>query len=148
MKFKSVLSRLTGISTPVFGVSWQPQEAAVDAATRVLTFLEDRRVLYVPSEVEVPAHCVASVLKIRSFLTVEIGRASLGDPLEESLRAMRASCRRFLKVAYAADGRWLGRSCLPPRSFSPVGVRFSSRSAPRGVRHPHRPNRGGLWTGR
>lgn len=106
MKFKSILSRLTGISTPVFGISWQPPEADIDAAARIVAFLEDRRVLYVPSEVEVPAHCVASLLEIRAFLTAEIGKGRLGQPLEESLRAMRVSCRRFLDVAEAADGRY------------------------------------------
>ncbi|MGB8682457.1 MAG: hypothetical protein WCD12_06190 [Candidatus Binatus sp.] len=29
MKFKEVLTRLTGISSPVFGVSWNPPEAEI-----------------------------------------------------------------------------------------------------------------------
>ncbi|WP_428544101.1 DUF6650 family protein [Profundibacter sp.] len=58
MKFKEVLSRVTGLSSPVCGVSWTPPEAQITTARKLVTFLEDRRVLYNPSEMEVPIHCV------------------------------------------------------------------------------------------
>jgi hypothetical protein len=41
-------------------------------ALRVLRFLEDRRVLYNPSELEVPRYCVDSLLEIRKFFTSEL----------------------------------------------------------------------------
>jgi uncharacterized protein DUF6650 len=62
MKFSEIVARLTGFSIPVCGVSWQPKEPEIDAARRIVTFLEDRRVLYSPSEMEMPDHCVQSVL--------------------------------------------------------------------------------------
>jgi hypothetical protein len=71
MKFREVIARITGISVPAFGLQWTPPEADRAIAKRVLTFLEDRRVLYVPSEMEVPYHGVQSVLHIREFLTAE-----------------------------------------------------------------------------
>ncbi len=74
MKFEEIKNRLTGISCPVFGLSWNPPEAECLIAQRVIAFLEDRRVLYVPSEIEVPEHCVQSVLKIREFLTNELAK--------------------------------------------------------------------------
>lgn len=74
MKFRYALSRLTGISVPLFGVSWNAPEPARAAARRMLTFLEDRRVLCVTSEMEVPEHGGQSVLRIREMLTSEIGR--------------------------------------------------------------------------
>jgi hypothetical protein len=46
MKFTEIANRLTGISTPLLGVSWQPNYREVSAARRVIAFLEDRRVLY------------------------------------------------------------------------------------------------------
>ena len=49
MKFQEILSRITGLSVPVFGVSWTPPAAEVTIARRVVTFLEDRRVLYNPT---------------------------------------------------------------------------------------------------
>jgi len=65
VKFSEIANRLTGISTPLVGVSWQPTDLEVSAARRVIAFLEDRRVLYAPDSLEVPSHCVESVLEIR-----------------------------------------------------------------------------------
>jgi hypothetical protein len=65
MKFSEIANRLTGISTPLGGVSWQSSDLEVSAARRVIAFLEDRRVLYAPEEMEVASHCVQSVLEIR-----------------------------------------------------------------------------------
>ncbi|MHB8579145.1 MAG: DUF6650 family protein [Ignavibacteriaceae bacterium] len=95
MKFKEIVKRLNGISTPIFGASWNPSQTDKDQAKEIIVFLEDRRVLYNPSEMEMPNHCVQSVLEIRRFITQKIGTIQLPD-LQESLRAMRASCRKFL----------------------------------------------------
>lgn len=95
MKFKNIIKRLNGISTPVFGVSWNPNKTNKDRAREIITFLEDRRVLYNPSEMEMPDHCVQSVLEIRRFITQTIATVQSTD-LQESLRAMRASSRKFL----------------------------------------------------
>jgi hypothetical protein len=118
MRFTEIASRLTGFSCPIFGVSWNPSEPDVDAARRVIAYLEDRRVLYEPSSVEVPSHCVQSVLQLREFLTDEIGRSSNSVELREHLRAMRAACRKFLTRVDGADreiipfanspGHWAG----------------------------------------
>jgi hypothetical protein len=97
VKFTEIAHRLTGISTPLGGVSWQPSEQQAAAARRLISFLEDRRVLYVASEVEVPSHCVHSVIEIRRFLSAEIGKLDEDSLLDGSLRAMRAACRKFLE---------------------------------------------------
>lgn len=102
-QFKEILNRLTGISTPIFGVSWNPSEPERARAKRVIALLEDRRVLYVPGEMEVPEHCVHSVIEIRHFLTDEL-QALQGGESEGSLRAMRATCRKFLEVVQRQDG--------------------------------------------
>jgi hypothetical protein len=103
MKFSEIANRLTGISTPIFGVSWQPSELELAAARRIVSFLEDRRVLYSPNELEVPAHCVDSILQIRLFLTSEIGKLDSKSEFTASLRAMRAACRKFLDAVGAED---------------------------------------------
>ena len=96
MKFRDIIKRVTGISTPIFGVSWNPENTERDIARQVISYLEDRRVLYVPYEMECPSHCVESVLQIRQFLTSKIGETPEDKELSKSLRAMRAACRKFL----------------------------------------------------
>lgn len=97
MKFTEAARRLTGISCPIFGVSWNPGTAEVTYARQVLSYLEDRRVLYSPWNVEVPDHCVSSVLEIRHTLTSMLGQLDDKDErIVPHLRAMRAACRQFL----------------------------------------------------
>lgn len=95
MQFREIISRLTGISSPIFGVSWNPPAADVTVARRVVSFLEDRRVLYADESIEVVEHCVRSVIEIRHYLTSEIQHLGESE-LSGSLRAMRAACRKFL----------------------------------------------------
>jgi hypothetical protein len=104
VKFSEIANRLTGISTPIGGVSWQPSELEVGTARRVIALLEDRRVLYAPDELEVPSHCVHSVLEVRHFLSHELGKLDTGSEFAASLRAMRAACRKFLERV-GLDGR-------------------------------------------
>ena len=100
MKFKQVAARLTGVSTPIFGVQWNPPEPQITAAKRVIAFLEDRRVLYNPYYIEILDYCARSVIEIRQFLTTEIGNLPPTDSdLQDQLRAIRAACRRFLDTA-------------------------------------------------
>jgi hypothetical protein len=104
MKFSEIANRLTGILTPLGGVSWQSSDLEVSAARRVIAFLKDRRVLYAPDELEVPSHCVHSVLEIRHFLSGELGKLDTKSEFAASLRAMRAACRKFLERV-GTDGR-------------------------------------------
>ena len=96
MNFRTIASRLTGISCPIFGVSWNPPEANISIAKRIVAFLEDKRVLYSPSEAEVPEHCVLSVIEIRQMLTQELSNPDVPKGIQENVRAMRAACRKFL----------------------------------------------------
>ncbi|MEA2711547.1 MAG: hypothetical protein QOF78_4148 [Phycisphaerales bacterium] len=114
MRFKEIVTRLTGFSVPIFGVSWNPPEPHVAVARRVVSFLEDRRVLYNPYDVEVPDHCVHSIIEIRGYLTDEIGKLP-GSPdagLPQTLRAMRAGCRKFLDTVQADRGQITVRDML------------------------------------
>jgi uncharacterized protein DUF6650 len=97
MKFGEIANRLTGISTPFGGASWQPAEMEISAARRVIAYLEDRRVLYEPEQMEVPDHCVHSVIEIRHRLSDELGKLDGSSELAASLRAMRVACRKFLE---------------------------------------------------
>lgn len=60
--------------TPFGAASWHPAEMEIAAARRVIAFLEDRRVLYEPDQMEVASHCVHSVIEIRHRLSDELGK--------------------------------------------------------------------------
>jgi hypothetical protein len=96
MKFIEVMTRLTGISCPDFGISWNPPEADVTVARRVVAQLEDRRALYTALERQNPEYCVKSIHEIRNLLTAEIAKLDTNNELAKNLRAMRAACRKFL----------------------------------------------------
>lgn len=106
MRFTEVARRLTGFSTPVFGVSWNPGQAEVATARAVLIYLEDRRVLFAPWNLEVPIDCIESIIQIRAFLTSRL--MDLGDrdnDVAPHLRAMRAACRTFLTAMEELDAQ-------------------------------------------
>lgn len=96
MKAKDIKYRLTGLSIGSIGASWEKIKTERDKAQNLITFLEDRRVLYGPFEDEVPDHCIQSVLEIRKFLTTELQDLPARSKFAEHLKAMRASCRKFL----------------------------------------------------
>lgn len=95
-RLKQWAGRLTGFSVPVFGVSWNPPPAERDVAAELLAHLEDRRVLYNPSDAEVAHHCVHSVIEIRHLLSGYLAKVGGTGDLAGHLRAMGAASRRFL----------------------------------------------------
>jgi len=90
-------SRVTGISTPLLGVSWTPGVSDEEQARALLAFLEDRRVLFAPEDLEDASHCVVSVERIRDFLTGMLTRGGLGDAFVDRLEKMRSAARRFME---------------------------------------------------
>ena len=98
MTFKEIASKITGFSFPMFGISWNPTKPEIEVARKVITFLEDRRVLYVVYELESPKHCTESVIKIREFLTEQLFDINTKSELATTLRAMRSACRKFLNT--------------------------------------------------
>ena len=88
--------RITGFSTPFFGVQWTPPSAERDAVRAFLTFLEDRRALYVPYEFETISYVVPSVQEIRRHCTETLGTLPEQSRAIASIRTIRAACRQFL----------------------------------------------------
>lgn len=95
LTFKEIANRLTGFSIPIFGISWQPDEGSRQIVRRVINFLEDKRVLYAPYELEIPRHCIDSIFEIRKMLTNEISKLSQKSDLYSDLQLLRAACRKF-----------------------------------------------------
>jgi hypothetical protein len=112
MKFKEIMSRITGLSCPIFGVSWNPKETERSIAKKIIVFLEAKRVLYIPSEMEVPYHCNLSVIEIRNFLTSELAKIEQESNLYNYVSAMRKACNKFLSKCSDKNGDILGHgSC-------------------------------------
>ncbi len=98
MTFKEIANKITGFSFPIFGISWNPSKPEIEVARKVITFLEDRRVLYIVYELESPKYCAESVIKIREFLTEQLFELDTKSEFATTLRAMRSACRKFLNT--------------------------------------------------
>lgn len=94
--FAKLVNHITGISTPLFGVSWTPPEPEREKIRNLIIFLEDRRALYNPYNMETVQWVDESVLSIREELTERLQELGEGSKAVPSLRAMRAACRQYL----------------------------------------------------
>jgi len=108
LKGRSLLSRLGGLSAFGFGVSFKPQESDRAIVRELLTFLEDRRALYVFSIWERPDHVVMSVQQMRTELTNSLKRLGEGSPAAAACRLMRGACRDFLSKVDSKTPRGRG----------------------------------------
>lgn len=98
ISFKKIINSITGISTPVFGISWNPSESDRDIVRKLFLFIEDKRVLYYPYNMEIPHYVVESILEIRKYLTNEILNLSEKSEILPHFRALRATCRKYLDI--------------------------------------------------
>lgn len=96
MRFSEIINRLTGISCPVFGLSWNPVDTERSIARRIIVFLEPRRVLYSAYEYESVCPCITSVTEIKIILLPELQQIDENSELNSYIRAMRNACNKFL----------------------------------------------------
>jgi hypothetical protein len=93
---------LTGINMPGgFGVTWEYVTSEKETAASLLTFFENRRVLYHPFSNQCPGKVVISVLQVRS--KIQSAMESLGREtyLHQLLALMRKTALSFLEYATA-----------------------------------------------
>ena len=96
LKYTDIAKRVNGIQIPVFGIQWVPTEPERKIVRDVITFLEDRRVLFNPCAWEMPDEVIESTLRIREALTDAIARLGKDSKAAPAMRAMRAACREYL----------------------------------------------------
>jgi len=96
LSFKEIASRITGISVPIFGVSWNPPESERKIVRELFIFLEDRRALYNDFAHELDHEVTQSVQAIRSELTTDLKRLPEDSSAMLCFKAMRAACREYL----------------------------------------------------
>lgn len=103
-KAGSAGSKITGFSIPFFGISWNPGVPDSQVAAAVLAYMENRRVLYNPIQIEDGNHCVISVVQIRDELTKAIQANTVDGDMLRQFREIRAACRKFCdEVDLGAD---------------------------------------------
>ncbi|GAB4591868.1 hypothetical protein ETAR_14710 [Edwardsiella tarda] len=95
MIFERIYKNITGLSCPIFGVQWNAPVIEVDEAKKIVIFLEDKRVLFNPIDMEGASHCTQSVISIRSELTKILQDLPSDSYLAKQLRKMRKACQEF-----------------------------------------------------
>jgi hypothetical protein len=104
LHYKELASRLNGVQIPIFGLQWVPGEPERKVVRDVLTFFEDRRVLYNPCAWEMEQQVTESVLRIREVLTEALQRLGEDSKAAPAMRAMRAACREYLNRPHQRYG--------------------------------------------
>jgi hypothetical protein len=95
------LRRVNSVTTPVGGLSWTPPPSERDDVLKLVVFLEDRRALFDPYNVEATAMVEHSVQEIRVELTRVLQKLGETSRAGEPLRTMRTACQRYLSRAPA-----------------------------------------------
>jgi len=93
------LRRVNSVTTPVGGLSWTPPSSEREEIRKLVVFLEDRRALFDPYNVEAVALVEHSVQEIRAELTKVLQTVGEASRAGELLRTMRAACQRYLSRA-------------------------------------------------
>jgi hypothetical protein len=93
--------RLTGLGLQAGSVGgslqWEYVESNKDVVHRVLTHLEDKRVLWDHLGREDPVLCMKSAQKIRGLVTLEIPNVKQRGPVDKSLTRIRQAARNFVE---------------------------------------------------
>jgi len=103
--YKNIAKRITGVSIPFFGISWTPPVLDRDIAKKIISYLEDRRALFYPYDMEVPYHVKESIMQIRMYITDLLQQIDADSALIPNLKLMRAACRKYLDDNPKSDRR-------------------------------------------
>lgn len=96
----------TVLGTGGGGVTFDIEQGDRSRARSVLYFLENRRVLYAPYDVERTPVCFDSVKEIREHLAAVIPECESPE-LRDPLRAIQAACRQYLTEIQAIEAQGL-----------------------------------------
>lgn len=88
--------RITGIDTPFGGVSWEYTETAKHGIQELFYFLETKRVLTNPIEMEKKDWCSRSAIEIKTKIAEVLGKYHFNAETISCLRSMADACNSFL----------------------------------------------------
>lgn len=89
---------LNGISTPFGGVSWNKAISAKDKFSFLLIYLESKRILVNPIEMEKKEWCIESVLEIKNQLVSIAKDAAFKKEELLIIRNMIDACNQYLNT--------------------------------------------------
>jgi hypothetical protein len=90
---------VNSVSTPVGGIAWTPPVSEREELRKLIDFLENKRTLFVPNNLELPLFVRQSVEDIREELNRVIRTISEDSRAGVPLRIMRAACHQYLTWA-------------------------------------------------
>lgn len=88
--------RTTGISTPIGGISWEYTETEKQEVQKLFFFLESKRLLTNPTEMEVKRWCIESALEIKHKLVDTLSEYDFSKDTIVCIRSMLEACNDFL----------------------------------------------------
>ena len=106
---------LNGFSTSLGGISWNKTTSSKEMFTRLLFFLESKRILVNPIELEFKDWCIESVLEIKQQLVNITQELKLKDFDADIIRNLIDTCNNYLDtvkpmnltgIIYKKEGRW------------------------------------------
>ena len=106
---------LNGFSTSLGGISWNKTTSSKEMFTHLLFFLESKRILVNPIELEFKDWCIESVLEIKQQLVNITQELKLKDFDADIIRNMIDACNDYLDtvkpmnlpgIIYKKDDRW------------------------------------------
>lgn len=106
---------LNGFSTSLGGISWNKTTSSKEMFTHLLFFLESKRILVNPIELEFKDWCIESVLEIKQQLVSITQELKLKDFDAAIIRNLIDACNDYLDtvkpmnlpgIIYKNDGRW------------------------------------------
>lgn len=95
LKGRELVARLTGISTPVGGIDWEPPAEEREKAKQVLKYLAKQQALWDPYDIAIGSFVTESILDVRALLSHDLKDVPGDSVLGEGLLAMQAACRMF-----------------------------------------------------
>ena len=106
---------LNGFSTSLGGISWNKTTSSKEMFSHLLFFLESKRILVNPIELEFKDWCIESVLEIKQQLVNITQEMELKDFDADMIRNLVDACNTYLDtvtpmnlpgIIYKKDGRW------------------------------------------
>ena len=106
---------LNGFSTSLGGISWNKTTSSKEMFTHLLFFLESKRILVNPIELEFKDWCIESVLEIKQQLVNITQELKLKDFDADIIRNLIDACNDYLDtvkpmnlpgIIYKKDDRW------------------------------------------